>query len=334
MPDAGKKQFNIKQVISPFGEVKGKAAPDWFDAIPGIHRHLAPVLITRKLMLDPRKWKQADIEKGIYAVARYELQIFATKLAQIEKKFAAGLPPAKGKRDWSAVAKSSAPQDKKLAKVAEEAVKKGWASIAKDIENKVSLALDEAEADKGDNKRALAAGKEAIKKFNNLDTRTMFSGPIGSLQDGVEIMRKGLAGGGGDSAAVAKEAQKKVVEAKNAYDRTAKEVGNVLKYMLDAGKKMEKDKNAHAKLQAVGKTIMKQSSALDRLNGAIDLLEKTIGAIEAFIKSKDPKATDAQTQASKLAKAQAGYDKILKAVIGTVADIAKEFNAASKEVKS
>ncbi|MEM1431687.1 MAG: hypothetical protein AAGG09_19695 [Pseudomonadota bacterium] len=336
MPDDHKKPIQVKKMISPFGEVKGKKAPPWFDAIPGVYRYLAPVMVDRKLMLDPRKWKKKDLEDGSYAVAKYELALFATQLSQIEKAFTKELPPVKGKRDWGSIAKSKAPKDKSAAKTAEDSVKKCWDKIAKKIDDKVSLALDEVEADKGDNKKALAAGKEALKKFGNLDTSKMFTSPMDDLQKSMTDFASGMGKSNPDQEKITAASQKLVASASSECASTAKQVQNVVKYLKDAGKKMEKDEGANAALRAVGKTITSDSKiagALDALEDGVDKLEDAISDAEDFFKKGAGTPGDATSKAGKLKDLSSKLVKTGKTATEQVRIVAKKFSDAEKEVK-
>lgn len=102
-----------------------------------------------KVMLDGRKWKQKDLDDGIYAVARYELKVFSTALGKRVKEH-----------------ENKKLDDKKL----EEAIKKLHTDTVKTVIEKVSLAVEElAKEGSGDGKKAAKDGNAAFKKLLDVD---------------------------------------------------------------------------------------------------------------------------------------------------------------------
>ena len=337
MADTGKKQIQVKRKISPFMAAKGKKAPAYLAAFPGLEKTLdnMSINVDRKVEVDPRKWKQSDLVFEAAACAKVNLAIFATKLGQYEKKLISELPkaPGRGAKEWAAIGKNPGKEASKLKKIA-DGIKGDWQRISKEIADQIELRYDDIEADKGDNKKAIAAGKAAIAKFDQLNTSTMFAMPVSDLAGALKDFSTDLSRSNADVEAAKAKALKRVEMAEKSYDNTAKEVSNVLKFMDDTGKKLAKDKNANPALQEVGKLVVKESGKLDPLGDSIDKLGKDIEAAKKVLEAKEPKGSDARTLAGKIEGNGSGYAKTLKDAIGTVRIIARKFNDALKEVKA
>lgn len=151
MADDGKKEFKAETKFSILKEADPKDLKYLKDKLSdklmsSLNKDIA---FSDKVMLDSRKWKQKDLDDGVYAVARYELKIFGTAL---------------GKRVDEHEGKKL--DDKKL----EESVKKLQTDTVKKVIEKVSLALEElAKEGSGDGKKAAKDGNAAFKKLLEVD---------------------------------------------------------------------------------------------------------------------------------------------------------------------
>ncbi len=336
MAAEGKKLFKIRMGIDPLGELRGEKGRGVLAMIPGgYHRILAPILVQESLELDPRKWKQKDLEYEVNGMAKPSLQVFAVKLQQMEKAAEGKLPPAAGKkRDWASVGKSKAPMDKKIAKEAEDKIKKTWLKLAKDIESAISIRLEDIEADKGDNKKAIKDSKAAIDKFNKLDTNAMFAWPVEELSDAMKLLARNLSGSNPDVQGALRDAEKSVAEVQKDVDKRAKEIQSVAKFFLDAGKKMAKDDKSDPVFKKVGQTILNETPNLQALSDNVDALEKLIKQAEGYAKNEKAAPSSLQQFAKAIEADGSRFVKSVKVAVASVGTVSKAFQAAQKEVKA
>jgi len=352
MAAEGKKSVSINKILSPFLEVKGKKAPPWFDAIPNCAKDIPPLLISRKMELDMRKWKVSDIENGIQAVARYELKVFAMAVSKAEKAVMAAIPKEKLKNaNWAKLGKEfyanrKSPERDALEK-AKTSIAASWKSVAQEIENKVSLALDEVEADTGDNKKAIASTKEAIKKFKSVEKGKIIEGPINDLSKAIDkfveaFKFKPAEDAEGDQLkndqkkydAALKEVDKLVSGAEGSFNTSAKKVNEVVKYFIDTGRNLSKDTKANVEFQNFGKEVLKHEKSLTELESVIDALERLIADVKNLIKKGDPE----QSRVEDLVKKVNSIDSMRGDKLGTarasVGKIEKLFIQTEKKVKA
>lgn len=322
MADVGKKTIKVDTKINLYGECKGKRPPVWFLMRPKLKALDKEVAVKRSMDLDPRKWKKKTIEDGVYAVAKYELAIIDTVIKTLEKD----------------VAKATKTKDN--AKL-QEALDKAEAQIlslhkksVKEITNKVSLALDEVESDTGNNKAALAAGKEALKRFDALDTDDMFLYPTDIVVQALEQYADAL-GDGGEADAARKETQRDLSLCKKQFQSTAKEAQSVVKYLLHKGDKMAKDKNADPTLQEVGKQISggPLNASMKGLIANVEAFEKDLDAVIKLVDGGKTTAAAVQSKAKAFEKDNRGRDRAVKDAVAAVRDVAKKFSSAAKSVK-
>ncbi len=333
-----KVKFAIDMTIDAFGESKHKGKqPPWFAARPDKIKMVPPLKIKRTVEVDGRKWKKKVLEDGVYAVARYELAILATKCAAIEKE----VIKARAKDKTRAKAKfikndKNEPKDEKdtLDKAA-SAFNTLYKKLAVAILDKVDLALDEVESDTGDNKRALSQGKEALKKFNDLDTDTMFKTPTLAIGKVFKDVGDGLGKDPENGDQLFGEALKRADTVDKEFDKTGRIALNAIKHLITSGEKMAKDTGANAQLVKIGKDIRgpvsKQLSVMEK---AIDEygkeLEKTL---EFFKKPKGKTREMVNTTARTFVKNNGGRDKTLKGAINAVKKVGKDYSAAAKDLK-
>lgn len=338
MAETGKKKITVEKMIPPFGETKTKKAPEWFSLRPGIYRHLPPVMVKRTMELDPRKWSKKVLEDGVYAVVRYELALFSTQLATCEKKIMSEV--AKEKSFKKKLPKNAKDETEGLTKVldtAEKDVIKLYKAVAKKMQDKISLALDEVESDKGDNKKALATGKEALKRFDNLDTSKMFSGPTIKVTQALSKLSTDLKKSTTDKEAdtAFKAALKTLRSAESDFESVGKTTRNVVKYLLNSGDKMARDKKSAPALQAFGKKLA--DGAMKKKLGALEETISDFGfdlddAVN-FAAAGSADADDAANLAKGFANAHKGDDRAASDAVKEVQKLSKEFKAATKDLK-
>lgn len=341
MAAEGKKSVTVTQALFPFMEAQGKKMPAWLDAIPNIGKDLGPVVINRKMELDMRKWKVADIQSGIYAIARYELKIFATHAAKVEKNVMSAIPKEKLKNaNWAKLGKEFYADRKSPERDALEKAKKSltdtWKSIAQEIENKVSVALDEVESDTGDNKKALASAKEAFKKFDRVDPVKMLGQPTNDLisalkkySDAVPVEK-----GQKPDKDKMKEVEKLVASVEGTFNANTKKMLEVVKYFLDAGKSMSKDEKANAVFQDLGKEIIKESKSLKGLEDALQKFEDELTSVKNLIKKEDVKKGEISSKIGQLETAKSKQGALSVQAIASVNKIRELFKKAKTEVKA
>ncbi len=337
MADVGKTKISVERKINPFGETKTKKAPDWFKARPGAESVVNVLTFKRTMELDPRKWKKKVLEDGIYAVARYELSLFATALGGLEKDILNARPKERKKAKFLRNDKAETPSEKKALDDAEAQVKKLFKKMSGQIEDKVSVALEEVESDKGDNKKALAAGKDALKKFDTLDTSGMFSKLTSQVVKAVYTLGVEIEKSGDETD---KDAFRKTAAAldkvKKEYDGTAKTTKNVANYLLTQGKKMASDTKADPALQEIGKMISKSgkvNTSLAKLSGTIDTYEKSLDGTTAFVKGGKSTGSAAKSWATRFGNEHKSKDKAVAEAVKSVKIVSKKFNEAARKVK-
>ena len=283
MVDTGKARFDLKTEISLFSESKYKEAPGWLN-IPDKNRDKVNkgIQISRSMLLDSRKWKMKDLVEGCYAVARYELKLFDSQFTQIETKLIKSVNKEKRtkyKKIAEIVRLPDVDKDPKLKQIfkssAAEAIK-AHASISKKIEDKVSLALDEVEANKGDNKKSMSAAKDGLRKFLTVDFKSTFEGP--SKQSVLAMMD--LAKKLNDPANnpppkdAIQGALKLMKDAESDFEKKHKKAAEANKAILDLGDKLQNDKGADPSLNKLGEKLSDKSAVGKSLRAVTKNLEK------------------------------------------------------------
>lgn len=338
MAEVGKKSITVDTAINMYGETRTKKAPEWFGACPALQKLPDEVQIKRTMSLDPRKWSKKTIEEGAYAVARYDLAFFATALGSYEGKITKALPKDQKKAKFNKDMKDISDDVKKELTKAENEVVKLHKKFSKAIRDKVSLAFDEIEADKGDNKKALAAGKEALKKFDELDTSKMFAGTTAGVEKALSTLARDLASGGEKGAPAAyKKAKTAIAACQKEFDAKARTAHNVAKYLLYKGDKMAKDKDAAPALQDIGKALSANGplkSALNKMSSAVDEYGKSLDDIASMVNGEKATAAEAKTAAKQFETDHKGKDGAVKDAAKEMKDVSQKFNKAAQQVKA
>lgn len=343
MADDNKKDFVIDVTINPYGECKKSEAPAWFAARPKLSSIVQEIKVKRTLKLDARKWKKKDLESGVYAVAKYDLALFSTALSSMEKDidkaFDANKANAKTKRDakFYKNSKNESKEEASALTAAEKRVTALWKKVSKSIDDKVSLALDEVESDKGDNKKALAVGKQALKVFDQIKTENLFADPIKKITEVLKVLKLqvGKAKEGEDTDDYFKAALQQLRAIETDFEFTAKSTGKVAKMFLALGDKLSKDKNADPEIQKFGESLAKgdMKSKLETLNKNIKDLGKDMDMLINFVaKGKH----DANTIAQKTGKFKGDHEKKKGSATVITAEMRKlstEFKKIEKKLK-
>lgn len=343
MADDNKKDISIDIAINPYGECKGDAAPAWFAARQKLSGIIQEIKVKRTMKLDARKWKKKDIESGVYAIAKYDLALFATALGSMEKNidkaFSANKANAKTKRDAKFYRNTKDDTKEEAAAIsdAEKRVTSLWKKVSKSIEDKVSLALDEVESDKGDNKKALAVGKQALKVFDRIETKQMFADPIQRALNALKhlSLQIGKAKQGEDTDDYFKAALRELRDIESDYDLVAKSTSKVAKMFVTLGEKLSKDKNADGEIQKFGESLVKGSmkSNLETLSKNIKDLGKDLDMLVNFIAKGDH---DAKTIAAKAGKFKSDHEKkkgSANAITAEMRKLSTEFGKIEKKLK-
>lgn len=344
MAEVKKTKFTINKAINPFAETKGKSPPMWLYFAPKEAKKISDIVVKRTMMLDQRKWKKKDIEDGCYAVAKYELALFATQMSSVEKallKKANIHLKAKYKKVDDIINGKDADKDAGLKKVFEESGKetvKLYNQLAKKLEDKISVALDEVESDKGDNTKSLSTCKDALRKFNGIKSSDVFQFPMMSVITTLQNLAK-FARNPDPNLDMANEedkAKKAVREAESKFESKSKEAKSAAQSMLDAGEKMAKDVGSDPKLQNLGKAISDKGpvfSTLKALIGVIDNVSKKMDeAVNLVLKGDVPAHA-----ASKLAKEFEVHLSKCNSLFGKaqteIGAIEKKYKKVEKELK-
>lgn len=343
MPDENKKDFAIDVTINPYGECKNNQPPAWFAARPKLSSIVQEIKVKRSMKLDARKWKKKDLESGVYAVAKYDLAIFATALSNMEKDidkvFEANKQNGKTKRDAKFFRNTKDDTKEEVAALAagEKRVAALWKKVSKNIDDKVSLALDEVEADKGDNKKALAVGKQALKVFERIETKEMFAEPIRRVLATFKTlaMKVGKAKEGEDTEDHFKQAVREMRDIESDYDLVARSTGKVAKMFVALGDKLAKDKNADPDIQKFGESLVKGSikNDLETMTKNIKDLGKDMDVMVNFLAKG---GHDASAITAKAGKFKADHEKkkgSANAITEDMRGLAKEFGKIEKKLK-
>lgn len=300
MADTGKKEFEAKLDADPRKEMT-KAVVDFVDGDKALKKLVVNFTFSEKVQLDPRKWSKNELNRGVYSAVRYEIQIFANRLAQMVKAGTSG--------------KDAATEIKAL-----------HAKTQKYIDKKMALAIEELASDEPDNKKALKDGKKAMAKIDALDLKDTFSKPRGEVIGLMEAIVK--AKDKGADAAV-KKAAEAVSKLAGEFDKTGREAGAAIGYLLKVIKDNKNSETQELKdfsKLADGKTSTFQTfvDECKEFEDALDDLVKSLKGGKMDADGADAKATafenmtavDASAKdALKEAKALKGdFDKIIKAL--------------------
>ena len=351
MADTGKSKFALATEVNMFGEMQGKKAPKWLFFAPSGAAKIKPIKFKRSMLLDSRKWKMKDLVDGCYAVARYDIAIFSTHISSVEKKLLENcnkLLKAKHKKLDEVTGIKDAKKNKdllKLFKAAGDDINATFEKCAKSIEDKVSLALDEVESDKGDNKKALKNGKNALRKFFGANFKGVFTGPMTTAGAALKNLSSDLKANKKAEDSL-DAALKKLKEAESDFEKNAGKVTDACTAVMDLGESMAGDKNADPSMRELGKTIddgTEAAKALEKITNNIeDLgenLDKYRNIVSKALKSDDDEkvmksvADFASKTGNELTTKAATYMKPVSTASTKLKKFQSEFNKLEKELK-
>ncbi len=295
MADEGKKEIKVELKFLPMKELSPKAAKFVANEADLSKKVKPPVTWSQKGKFDPRKHNKKSLDTEIYNAARMPFKIFANRVDLAVKD---GVDDKK---------------KKKLLSDFDEAVKGAIANA--------SLAFEEIESGKGDNKKALKDGKAAMGKLDGVDFADSFAKPFDQLMDVLDKLKVALKAKGGDSAQAFDKARKAADSVSDSYEKAGKEAFAAVDFLLKTGRSIKNDKKADPALVEFGRKIMKSESIFDGFVKAADAFGKVIDDCVALLKANSAEAKDVDQRI----KALTATNKVIKT--------ADEVEAAAKKLK-
>lgn len=344
MADTGKSKFALATEFSIFGEMQGKKAPKWLFFAPSDAAKIKPIKFKKDLLLDPRKWKMKDLVHSCYAVARYDLAIFATHMKTLEKELIKNcndLLNAKYKKLDDVTGIKDAKKNKDLQKLFRETggkVFNTYQKCLKNIEDKVSLALDDIEADKGDNKKGLKDGKGALRKFFGTNFKALYSVPM--VEAGNALVNLGRDLKSKKEAADALEAAlTKLKQAETDFEKSSGKAQDAVNAVIDLGEGLAGNKNSDPALRQLGQTIgsgTEVAKAMEKTHDNIDDVSRDLDKYRNYVakalkNDHDEKAM--ATLAINVTKMGADIKGRIPAYIKIVGNAAKKLKKFEAEFK-
>jgi hypothetical protein len=299
MADTGRKQFKAQLKADPRDEMT-KAAKEFVDSDNGLKKIVVDFTYSEKVELDPRKWTDKSLNEGVFAVARYEIKIFATRIGEMAK---AGIS-----------AKDAKPKVKVL-----HTKTQGY------IDKKLSLAVEELASDKGDSKKALKDGKLAMSKIQDLDLKDAFSKP---RNDVVKLL-KAIASAKDPAPAIKKAATEVAKHAKD-FDKTGREASAAVGYLL----KMIKDHKS-SDAPGMGEFVAlanKKSSTFSDFVTDCEQFENALDELTKALAAGDMDADTAKAKSSEFA-GMTKVDGTAKAALAEAKLLKTKFDAVAKTLK-
>ncbi len=326
MADDGKTKFSLKTEVNVFGEFPGKKPPKWMFFTPSDVSKIKPIPFKRDMLLDARKWKMKDLVDGVYAVSKYDIAIFSTSVSDIEKKLVEACNKLQGtkhkKADPIAEAKD-AKKNKDLQKLFKEAggkIFKSFQALEKKVNDKVSLALDEVEADKGDNKKSIKSAKDALRKFGNTRFNKVFALPMTDAGKALTALKANLKNS--EPKAALEQALKKVKEAESDFEKESGKAKEACHAVMDMGEAMAGNKNSDPSMRKLGETI-------DDGTAAAKALEKIVHNIEDLGRKLD----DIRNDVAKALKSD-DDEKVMNNVANTAGKVGSELTSGVSAMMS
>ncbi len=300
--------------VDPCAEMDAKTSA-WVRGVPMFRKKFKPIVYSRDVVLDPRKWDSRKLSKALYALARFELKVFAVQGSDWARKVAKG----GAKAEIEAIAKYTRAYDK----------------LCKDIANKCSIALDEVANDKGDNTRSLKDTRAAFATLARTSPGAVFAAPAEAAVQALGKLSRDLEAAGDDPRAQArarKAAQEALEKALSSFDKAAGDVHAGLSMLQKAAQTIRKTRDVSPLLEKFGKALDKMSGQMKGLQDRIQRFGAALrDAIEA---TKDQRlgASDAASRARGLADL-ASHGKSATSVLAAVSKLKAAFARIEKELK-
>ena len=292
-----------------------KKTKEWFLSIPLFKKKLPEFEYSETAQLDGRKWDAGKLQNALKSLVRYELKLFAARGVEWMKKIEKQGPKAQAE--------------------CEKAYPKYHAELAKKMASKCSTALEELESGKGDNKKALAAGKAALKKFDSLNLNGLFINPTKATVTAFAGLADGLKKADGDrnlEEAAYVAAGNATDKARDGFEANAKQAQNTVKYLLKTSADLEKDAKADQSVRAFGGYIQKNRRLFAEFVDNIDAFEVDIDAAYADIASRNLDDQAAVAKAKTFTK-YAKLESSAKTVVSMVKKLKPAFAKIEKQLK-
>lgn len=312
MAAEGKKSMTAVLDIDPRTEMDDKVVK-WINGHPLLKKEFPNYTYKETLELDPRKWDEKKLRKGLEALVRYELKILAHRVTE----------------SWKTVQKEGAKAETSAVKD----LAKQYAKIGKEIDNKCSLALEEIAADRPDNKKGLRDGKAALKKLEGADFAKAFSGPRETVTKAFHALSSALAKAtGNDKAEQAAyvDTAKSIDEARREFDGNAKDAEAAVDFLMKKGREFAKGEGAWPDL---GKMIGGYEREFNDFLSHVRAFDVDIDAAANDVKQRKLTPSDA-TRKAKGFDDHARLDKEGKDILAVIKEISKKLAEIEKDGKN
>lgn len=327
MAAVGKKKMKAVLKVKPLAEMH-KKTEKWIRSDMGLMKiFLGHIQYTEEVTLDPRKWNPGSLSKALQALVRYELKLLDQAAMDVMK-------------DWEDA-------DDKTKKKLRTKIEKSYKDLVKKMHDKCSLALEEVEADKGDNKKGLRDGKAALGRLQSVNVDKVLSAPrtiiltaLGTLNAELFEAEKLINSEnyndqkkGSDAAdKAAKKALKQISASRQVLAGNAKDCKVAIKFLNQTAKNISKNDETNPKLDEFGKMIEKYQPDLARFLGSIDRFEDLVSQTEKMIQGKNVSAFNANAFAGYLRDAKK-MEKDANKVQSALTALRKKFGEVEKELK-
>lgn len=309
-----KKKMTAELDIDPKSEMDDKVI-DWVKKHPVLKKKFPNYTFKEVLELDPRKWDEKKLKKGLEALVRYELKILAQRFFE----------------SWKTVQKDGPKAE--IAAVSH--LQKQYDKIGKEIDAKCSIALEEIASDKGDNKKGLRDGKAAFAKMKQADLAKAFAGPRAIVVAGFKLLSAELDKATGNDKATSAAytaAAKSMEEADKEFNGNAKDIQSAVAYLLKVAKDMAGNSGADAELQAFGEKIKAEFATLKDFLDEISEFENRIDAAIDDVKQGSLDAKSAKKKAGDF-EANKKLDGFATSIKTIVDKLAADFSKVEKKLK-
>ena len=314
MAAGDKKKIKAELKVYPLKEMT-KEARDFISNSKELAKKYGPIVWSKDIMVDPRKWTKKSLADGMAAVARYDMKILCVRVAEAAKAEKNG----KGEKDQ---------------KKTEKELSKSYEEIKKEILDKVSLAIDEVEADKGDNAKNLKDCKAAFGKLEKVDFDWMYKGPRQSLLETFEGLAEELADEP-DEKRVAKvlgQCADWVAEAIAGFKENGKEATEAVDTLLKAAKTTKANKGAAPELIAYAEKVLKQEGKISSVLAKSKSFSDALDTAQKLVKSGTVTANQAKLQVA-IFKKLSRLDNSAKDTLSAAKKLKPEFQKIEKSLK-
>jgi hypothetical protein len=312
-----RKPIKAELKADPMDEM-GRDVIKWFNEYGLLKKIFAPITYSETVELDPRKWNKKTVDEGVAAVARYELKLLAVRVGAEYKKF-------KGESEIKDVMKR---------------LNKEYADIAKEIKNKVSLALEELQAGTGESKKLIAELKKGLDGVDDIEEDKIFKTPrntavkaLGDLQKAINATE--LKGSQftkqleqGRFKAEVDAAESALSSAIADFTKDGKAAQAAIEAMLKVAGTVKKDKDAPSELVSFATAIVKDDKDFNTFLSDAKAFEAELTAAHGEIRGGKMKHDEPGKRRTKF-EALTRLDQSAKDVLGK----AKKWFAELKKIE-